>query len=652
MLTARGWWFFASAVVVAVAGVAGIGAFSATVPILGISLVVWFLWEWAVFAGRFRAAGFAVDRDLVQGGRVVPAAWAGHAVTVRVSVTLTGVRLPFVVLEDRRPADANPGSPVVHGCELVPGEPAEFEYTIADPRPGVIRFEGVTVRVADLAGFFYRRVFVRAAVEYLVLPPLADDEGKQRADKRFNTLPPPGVHRLRRPGSGSELLDLRDYRPGDPPKMIAWKASARRDRLVTKEFESDVPVRCVLFLDASEGARVGPSGHAPVVRLAGVAAGVAQAAAGARDLVGLTVFDDDRADAIAPARTQAHVIRVLQAVAEAAGRLPPGGPADPLTAARFAYPVARELYPDLLAADVNSRPFGLFWRPIADSRWFGLVLGLFALTSVLVSQLRWLKFAINSAAGLLPASAWWGWKIAAFLAVFIPVLVLPTTIAVVIWFVHGVRGFLDPARTRTARRKQLAAVYSVVDRAGPAEIERLLHDDAAFVERTGRFLRDHRVRVPVELFDAAGNYRFKSAGKLRVLADAIVRAVGRARDNELYVVLADVAELGDSLEPLVAAARVARARHHQMLVLVPWPAGVPVPVEPGRAATKPAEKPAPTGLGGVVETVLADQYARGYTDVRTALTRAGAVVVRVGDGDPIRLVLDRLDRVRGARVRR
>ena len=106
-------------------------------------------------------------------------------------------------------------------------------------------------------------------VEYPVLPPLRDDEGKQRGEKRFNTLPPPGIHRLRRAGGGSELLDLRDYQPGDPPKMIAWKVSARRDKLITKEFENDVPVRCVLFLDTSEGVRLGPPGT-PLARLADV----------------------------------------------------------------------------------------------------------------------------------------------------------------------------------------------------------------------------------------------------------------------------------------------------------------------------------------------------------------------------------------------
>src|SRR5207302_354096 len=67
---------------------------------------------------------------------------------------------------------------------------------------------------------------------------------------------PPGMHRLYRPGSGSELLDLRDYQPGDPPRTIAWKVSARRDKLITKELEREVPVRCTLLLDTSRSVLV------------------------------------------------------------------------------------------------------------------------------------------------------------------------------------------------------------------------------------------------------------------------------------------------------------------------------------------------------------------------------------------------------------
>src|SRR5947199_91625 len=141
---------------------------------------------------------------------------------------------------------------------------------------------GVRLRFADPQGFFYHETFLRSPLVYHALPPLVDAEANRRTGKTFNVLMPPGVHRMRRPGSGSELLDLRDYRPGDPPKMIAWKASARRDRLITKEFESDVPVRCVLFVDASQSTRIGPPGETQLVQLASLASGGAQAPAANR----------------------------------------------------------------------------------------------------------------------------------------------------------------------------------------------------------------------------------------------------------------------------------------------------------------------------------------------------------------------------------
>ena len=125
--------------------------------------------------------------------------------------------------------------------------------------------------------------------------------GQLASTKRHNLLLPPGIHRFRQPGSGSELLDLRDYLPGDPPKTIAWKVSARRDRLITKEFESEVPVRCTLFVDTSSSVRVPAlcgtlserSCHGKALdRLIDIAAGVLHSNAGIRDLTGLCLFDE------------------------------------------------------------------------------------------------------------------------------------------------------------------------------------------------------------------------------------------------------------------------------------------------------------------------------------------------------------------------
>jgi uncharacterized protein (DUF58 family) len=374
MLTTRGWWFLIVVLFVLAVGAFIIPTYTTVPAILAVTLFGWFVYEWVQFQVRSNASvsRLRVQRRVLQGGRGTPMLWANVPFEVRVRVRHDGlVTVGYAVIDDRLP----PGADILEGetggaVAIESGEPAGVRYALRCPAPGVLRFEGVRVRVADLNGFFYRRVFLRDAVEYLVLPPLADDEGNQRADKRFNSLPPPGTHRLRRPGSGDELLDLRDYRPGDPPKMIAWKPSARKDKLITKEYENDVPVRAVVFLDASDGVRLGPPGNTLLTRMAGVAAVVAQASMANRDLVGLTTFDDRAAVAARPARTQTHMIGVLRRLAEVASLQPTteGVPVENLT--RRAYPLAHELYPELMRKDANSMPAGRLWIPLLD-RWWG-----------------------------------------------------------------------------------------------------------------------------------------------------------------------------------------------------------------------------------------------------------------------------------------
>src|SRR5262249_22998792 len=158
-------------------------------------------------------------------------------------------------------------------------------------------------------------------------------------------------------GTGSELLDLRDYLPGDPPKMIAWKASARRDRLMTKEFESEVPIRCTLFVDTSNSVRVGPPGQNPLARLVEITAAVAQAAARARPLPALCLSDEVRVSYTRPARGQRHLVGLLNELADAAGL--------PATAAEalvepllpLAAGLAEEVYPQLMRPELNHVPF-------------------------------------------------------------------------------------------------------------------------------------------------------------------------------------------------------------------------------------------------------------------------------------------------------
>src|SRR5436309_2864995 len=190
-----------------------------------------------------------------------------------------------------------------------------------------------------------------------MLPAFADIKGHMPAAKRHNVLPTTGRHRLRRPGSSSELLDLRDYIPGDPPKMIAWKVSARRDRLITREFESEVPIRCTLFLDMSNSVRLGPAGETAIAKLVEIVAALAQANASERDLTGVCLFDETGIrETIKPGRGSKHLLKMLGVLTRVASLLPMTPDAKLAPLLPIAYGLVQDVYPEWLDRDVNHFP--------------------------------------------------------------------------------------------------------------------------------------------------------------------------------------------------------------------------------------------------------------------------------------------------------
>jgi hypothetical protein len=220
-------------------------------------------------------------------------------------------------------------------------------------------------------------------------------------------------------------------------------------------------------------------------------------------------------------------------------------------------------------------------------------------------------------------------------------------------------------RRRQTRRKQLAALLAFLQRRGPAAIEQLMQDDLAYQAALSRFLQEHQVPVVVSWYDLPQRERYREPQKITVLAQALLRAVGQARDNELYVILADLAPYSSELLPLITACRVARARHHQVLVIIPGP---PVPTHGAPAAasrrngqtsakTPDRQTPAKTPDGDSA-TVLIQQrliqrdYEQAFRQIRRQLVAVGVTVLRLDADDPLPIVLERLDRIRGYRSRR
>ena len=583
LFSGRAWWFVLCGILALVAGL-----FSRYLPLslLGLTLLAWFAWEWLQFGLRVRttlhrvrvAYAFADKRGPVR------MLWAGQAFRVQVTVSLddtgfTWLRylglqpaLPYIAVSERVPyaveqTDGEPGSaPRIEGVLRV-GQPLTMSYTIRCGAIGVARFEGPASRSRTSRGFSTMPRSC-AGVTLRVLPSLADFDRQLNTHKRHNQLLPPGAHRLRQAGSGSELLDLRDYMPGDPPRTIAWKVSApgSADHQGIRERGAGPlhPARGYLPLSQA--------GHAqgtPLQRLCEIAAAVLRTNTDRRDLTGLCLFDQRHGQSIRPERGSSHVTRLLHLLTDAAGLAPVSRQADIDGLLPLAYAVAEDLYPELLQPDRNAMPFWVYWMAGFPGHWRRRV-GLIPFLHRRKLYFLWLAtlgipFTLTllnlGLAFVLSPLDWPG------LAHYHPVR------ARVHGHGHGpgVRDhscFLAAAPAGVVVQC-LAAMLSVRHGLAPGGLEAMLEDEDVLALNMQRFLSDHRVPYNLPLYDRDGRDLFAAPEKLPVLGRALIEAVDRGRDNQLFVLLADVLELDEYLEPLLQAVRVALGRHHQVILVCP-----------------------------------------------------------------------------------
>jgi uncharacterized protein (DUF58 family) len=657
MLTSRAWWFLLSVLLVL-----GVGLVRSSLPLtlLGLTLLLWFSSQWLWFLFRLPdLSQLQIERQVWDERTIVGSLWAGQTFEVRLKLT-SALRLPspHLAVSDHLPfaVEHLEGATVAQGVVRA-GRPLEWSYRIRCGAAGLARFEGVRIQASDAQGFFYHVAFVRAVVRLPILPVLTPRMGQLAAKKRQNQLLPPGIHRFRRPGSGSELLDLRDYLPGDPPKTIAWKVSARRDRLITKEFESEVPIRCTLFVDTSSSVLVpARSGLGPrqiayskaLDRLVDLAAGILQANASIRDLTGLCLFDEQHSQSIAPARGTSHRTACLRLLATAAARMPQRPRVDPEHLLPLAYSFTSEVYPELLRPAVNRMPFVVAWLEGFSTYSVRLRLGLFERLHRHKNGLRTLGWWASFWSLVLPVALLVIRRKMdgpVFLSLLLPILSL------FLWggtlFLFSVDALVGRAKRRRDRwRKQLAAIVSARYGLAPGGLATMLEDDEAFALLLQRFLAEHQVPYSLPLYSPEGRYLFASPSKVQVLADALVRAVGRGRDNELFVLLADLLELDEALDPLLRAVRVALGRHHQVVVICPWPPGLELPGRDAQPIRKKQLNRALRREAALWDEVTTRRYHLAYHRLRRIFARMGVSVLCAAEEEPVPLILSRLERLR------
>jgi uncharacterized protein (DUF58 family) len=251
-LTREGKWFIGATLVLGFAAVNG-----------GINLL--FL-MFGMLLGLLVANGVlseAAMRRLRVERRLPPAIYAGSPFLMGISVRNHKRKIPTFSLEvEDLAAD---GKPVDRRCfflKIPAGRQQETSYRRTLSRRGFHHLSGLRISTRFPFGLLRRSIDVEAPADLLAYPALVavtdPDLGGGLAQIGEKQSPA-------RARSG-DFHGLRELRPGDDPRDIHWRTTARRGRAFVREFEEETGRNVVVLLDTS--ANVSPESFETAVSYA------------------------------------------------------------------------------------------------------------------------------------------------------------------------------------------------------------------------------------------------------------------------------------------------------------------------------------------------------------------------------------------------
>ncbi|MEP7050735.1 MAG: DUF58 domain-containing protein [Pseudomonadota bacterium] len=119
-------------------------------------------------------------------------------------------------------------------------------------------------------------------------------------------------------GDGDQLRELREHRAGDALRRVAWKATAKRGRLMVREYEREERDVVWFVLDASVELGAGNAGYAPLDRAIDEVSGYVTRHAARGDRIGLAVVAARTLMLLKPERGVSHTTRILHGLSHAA----------------------------------------------------------------------------------------------------------------------------------------------------------------------------------------------------------------------------------------------------------------------------------------------------------------------------------------------
>lgn len=282
------------------------GVFGLMVGVLVVSSVIGALVTWRIGVRRVLP-----DHGVV--GRPMPVTYEFHN-QKRLWPSLS------VSLSELDGAEGFTRQPMCYMLHAGPGMTAVVPTEFVPKRRGLHELDRYQLGTSFPFGFIKRARTLRHKEHVLVLPALAAVDRTLLA--QFRSAEQTGATLRPRPGGQDEFYGLKEYRPGESPRSIYWRRSARTGTLVAKQMTQVAPPRLLMLLDTYLADRSAEQ-HVLVERTIAMAASVASAAIEEGLAVGMYAWSGDWIG-VHPTRGKRHRDDLLSLMA----RLPPNATHD------------------------------------------------------------------------------------------------------------------------------------------------------------------------------------------------------------------------------------------------------------------------------------------------------------------------------------
>lgn len=197
--------------------------------------------------------------------------------------------------------------------QLPPGKKARATYRICPMRRGSYEFREIFARYSSVWGlwtFDVRRTLVTAVRVY---PDIRGTAGFDLLAKR-NQMQELGLKLWRLRGREGEFERLRAYRRGDELRAVDWKATAKRQELISREYTVERNQNIMFLMDCGRSMRNEVGGVVNLDRSLNASLMLSYIALGQGDNVGLIAFSNKMERVVPAVRGQGAIKRLIRNV--------------------------------------------------------------------------------------------------------------------------------------------------------------------------------------------------------------------------------------------------------------------------------------------------------------------------------------------------